>query len=79
MSREERNKLIFHCMVKCAKEKGLFRFTIMDVSKCAQCSMALVKIHFGGIVNMRSLVAHHAKEHGIKEISDAPITDLLIY
>jgi len=77
MSRDERKRLIFACILNLVNEHGLFKITIDKIAKRAKCSPSLVKIYFGGIVKIRRMVLEHAKKNNIKKIINTPITDLL--
>lgn len=77
MSQHERRKLIFACILRCVHSKGLFRMTLIDIAREAQCSKSLVKYHFGGIMKIREVVIDFAKQTNDKKILNIPITDIM--
>lgn len=77
MSQRERRELIFACILRCVHSKGLFRMTLIDIAREAQCSKSLVKLHFGGIIKIREYVINFAKQTNNKKILNIPITDII--
>jgi len=77
MSKKERKKLLFKCILKCVDEHGLFNTTIYKISMCAKCSISLVKLHYGGIISIRRMVLEYAKINNIEKILNTPITDIV--
>ena len=77
MSQRERRELIFACILRCVHNKGLFRMTLIDIAREAQCSKSLVKLHFGGIMKIREYVINFAKQTNNKRILNTPITDII--
>ncbi len=77
MSQKERHDLLFACILRCVHEKGLFRMTLIDIAREANCSKSLVKHHFGGIMKIREIVIKFAKKTNNRKILNTPITDIL--
>ncbi len=77
MSNSERKISIFKSAVACALKKGLFKITVIDVAIESGCSEDLVKWHYRGIKKIREEVVNYAKTHGVQEILNTPIMNIL--
>lgn len=77
MSKTERRNLIFAVTLNVARTKGLFKFNLDDVAISSNCSKSLVKHHYRGITNLRSLVILYGRENKVKWINETSIMELL--
>jgi hypothetical protein len=77
LPRQKREKIIFDSIMHCADVYGVFKFTIPQVAKHADCSTSLVKLYFGGIVSIQHKVIQYARDTKINKILDTPITDFI--
>lgn len=77
LSRKERRKLIFAVIMELTEEHGLFSLSLKKIAKRTNCSESLIKLHYGGIKEIRNTVINHAIENNIKKILNTPIQDFL--
>ncbi len=58
-------ELIFDKALNSALEKGLLKFTLLDVAKASKCSVSTVKHHFYSLNELRTGIVEYGKDNNI--------------
>jgi AcrR family transcriptional regulator len=74
MKRGERKDFIFQQSLKCAREQGIFNFSINDVAESSKCSPSLVKHYHGGIAKIRKAIINYGMVNKIDWIMDTTVS-----
>ena len=77
MPRKLRKELLASCIISLAEEHTVFNITMEQIAELADCSIATLNSHFGGIKDIREFAIEHAVENNIRKILDTPITNLI--